>query len=211
MKNKKNYKHEKEPVIIPISEEDAEIEEDYEVSLEEKQPINITEIKSETISDKIKNSLFGNKDQEIKKLKDELINSESNYIQLLADFKNYKKRNEGSLKEAREKEKIDFIYELLDVVDNFDRCLNNNLNLLDDGSRKGIEAIYNQILQILEKHDIHLIETKDIAFNPELHEAISVSKDKDKQDGIINEVYQKGFMVGNTLLRPAKVSVIKND
>lgn len=135
---------------------------------------------------------------------------EKKYTSLLADFQNYRQRTVRFLKEEREKEKRLFAFDLLEVVDNFDRCLGNAPDSMDADWHKGVEAIYDHLLQILNRHDVTLIRAQGEKFDPEIHEAVSVLPDPSEQDGRICEVFQNGYMIGESLLRPAKVCVVKN-
>ncbi|MFP4169829.1 MAG: nucleotide exchange factor GrpE [Methanomassiliicoccales archaeon] len=118
-----------------------------------------------------------------------------------AEFDNYKKRlqreKEQKVQEANEK----LICEFLSIMDDFERAIQ-----AQDGGKEfqeGIRKIHNNILNLLEHYGVSEIEMDD-QFNPELHEALSVGEG---EDGRILEVYQKGYRMGNRILRCPKVKV----
>lgn len=123
-----------------------------------------------------------------------------------AEFENYRKRAE---KEKLEFEKIacsKIIREILPVLDNFDMALKNTSNHND--FVKGIEMIHSQLFSALSKEGLKPIDAEGKKFNPYVHEAL-MQGESDKGDGIIIEEFQKGYMIGDIVLRHSKVKVSK--
>jgi len=74
---------------------------------------------------------------------------------------------------------------------------------------KGIEIIYDQMLDILKSHGVEQIKALDEEFNPSLHEAIMQKAESDKGDNIVLEEFQKGYKLNGRVIRPSKVIVNK--
>ncbi|MBR1746652.1 MAG: nucleotide exchange factor GrpE [Clostridia bacterium] len=119
-----------------------------------------------------------------------------------AEFDNYRKRNLESTKIAREDGKEDVLMALLPVLDNFER----GLNIVEESARAGVELIYKQTLAILEKFEVKEIEALGQEFDPKYHHAIAQCEDPD-QANIVVEVFQKGYIRKNKVLRPSLVKV----
>ena len=121
---------------------------------------------------------------------------------LQAEFDNYRKRNLESVRIAREDGKEDVLIVLLPVLDNFER----GLNALDETAKHGVELIYKQVLSILEKYEVKEIEALGKPFDPQFHHAIAQCDDPEKANVVV-EVFQKGYIRKNKVLRPSLVKV----
>ena len=119
-----------------------------------------------------------------------------------AEFDNYRKRNAESVRVAREDGKEDVLTALLSVLDNFER----GLNALDEKSKPGVELIYKQVLSILDKFEVKEIEALGKPFDPAFHHAIAQCEDADHANTVV-EVFQKGYLRKNKVLRPSLVKV----
>ncbi len=122
-----------------------------------------------------------------------------------ADFDNYRKRNASIRADSIESGKQECIKALLPVLDNFDRAMGTES---DDGNgwRAGIELVHRQLLDVLGKMGMTEIET-DGKFDPNVHEAVMQESAEDKESGDITAVFQKGYRVGKTVIRPSMVKV----
>ncbi|MGO3752344.1 MAG: nucleotide exchange factor GrpE [Peptoniphilaceae bacterium] len=138
--------------------------------------------------------------KEIDSLKDSL-------ARLQADFANYKRRTENEKSQYIELGKSKIVNELISVVDNFERAL--ELEVQDVNFRKGIELIYNQLLDLLKKNQVTEIESKNLKFDPNLHHAVLTEEVDGFEEGTVIDVLQKGYMIGDKVLRPAMVKVSK--
>lgn len=136
------------------------------------------------------------------KLKDE----GNKYLYLYAEFENYKKRvvkeRSDLIKYGWEKVARD----LTEVLDNFDRAIAHMPEDVDTNLRKGIQMIADHYRSTLEKQGVAEIATKNVAFNPELHEAMG-QEPSSSPAGSITQVLSKGYTLHGRLLRPAKVVV----
>jgi molecular chaperone GrpE len=125
---------------------------------------------------------------------------------LQADFDNYRKNFE------RERENIvrlaneGLISNLLVVVDDFERAL----SIMQDGKDKdGVKMVYGNLIKILENQGLRPIETSGKKFDPNFHEVLC-KEVCDKDDGLILEELQRGFMLKSRVIRPSKVKIAEN-
>ncbi|NLW21959.1 MAG: nucleotide exchange factor GrpE [Tissierellia bacterium] len=187
----------KEDIKKEIKEEMVEDQDEIEEVLEEDAAIDGKEVeKDKGIEDEEKDG----KDKEIEELTNRL-------LRLQADFINYKNRVE------KEKETIfshateDIISQLLPVLDNFERALDSVEE--KEGFYEGVKMIYDQILGILEKNGLKEIQCLGQSFDPNYHHAVLTEEVEDQEEGTILEVFQKGYMLNDKVIRPSMVKVAK--
>ena len=118
-----------------------------------------------------------------------------------ADFENYKKRVEKEKKQFVEYANVDFLKSLLPVLDSFDLALKNTPNA-------EIKALYNQLWQLLSSQGLSNIEAVGSKFDPFYHEALMQEKSS-KEEGIVLEELQTGYMFKDKVIRAANVKVSK--
>ena len=100
------------------------------------------------------------------------------------------------------------IEDILNVVDNFDRALNQNSNSEDVVNyQKGMKMIYDNLINILEKYEVKEIEALDKEFDPTYHQAVMTEKVEGKESNIVIEVLRKGYIYKDKVIRPAMVKV----
>ena len=100
------------------------------------------------------------------------------------------------------------IEDILNVVDNFDRALNQNSNSEDVVNyQKGMKMIYDNLISILEKYEVKEIEALDKEFDPTYHQAVMTEKVDGKESNIVIEVLRKGYIYKDKVIRPAMVKV----
>ena len=127
-----------------------------------------------------------------------------------AEFANYKKRNEQERQELFKLANVTLITRLLPIFDDFERAFQTlPSNLLSLTWIDGVALIYRRLQAILEAEGLTLVETEGQSFDPLLHEAVTYEESDDHDEGqIIGEV-QKGYKLGDRVLRPALVRVAK--
>jgi len=135
------------------------------------------------------------------------------YFYLAAEMQNMQRRfdkeKESLLKFGSEK----ILKDLLEVVDNFERTLGFIKNDEDEKIKNivvGIEMITDQMLKTLEKHGLKQVDAMGKEFDPNFHEAITTETKEDSDDEVITLVHQNGYTLNERLLRPAKVTIVKN-
>ena len=126
-----------------------------------------------------------------------------------AEFDNARKRAAREQQEYRDYASADVIKALLPVIDNFERALNAAQGQASE-FRTGIELIYKQLQDVLQKAGVHRLDAKGKQFDPRLHEAIEMVETQDVPDHEVLEELQSGYMLKDRLLRPAMVRVAKN-
>lgn len=148
-------------------------------------------------------------ENEVEKLKEELEKEKKEYMFLMADFDNFRKRTI--------KEKADLIKNggekvlkgLLPILDDFERGIKASAEATDAKAvLEGMELIYNKLKQYLEQNGVKEMDPSDDTFDTERHEAISVVPvpDEEKKGKILDTV-QKGYTINGKVLRHAKVVV----
>jgi molecular chaperone GrpE len=149
------------------------------------------------------------KDAEIHKLRKEKEELRDQFLRKLAEMENMRKRLEREKAEYLQFALNDFLLELLDVLDNFERALSIPENASDGKTfREGVELIYRMYLNLLAKKGVQAIEIKDGVFDPSLHHAMATEESENVQEPQVGEELQKGYMLNNRLLRPAMVKVV---
>lgn len=143
---------------------------------------------------------------ELEKLKTELESKNDLLLRTAAEFDNYKKRTERERAGVAEYAKANVIKELLPILDNIDRAA-----LLEDKTSpdyiKGIELIVKQFEALGSKLGIVEVAQVGDSFDPNCHEAVMHIEDETLGENVIAEVLQKGFKIGDTVIRPAMVKV----
>lgn len=142
---------------------------------------------------------------ETEKLKADYAAMYDKYVRLVAEFDNFKKRTAKEKADIYAAAKIDVVEKLLPVIDNLERAelYSEPENVID-----GLKLIIKQFYEYLEKLDIHEIPAKDAEFNPELHNAVMHEDSEDGPQNTVVEVFQKGYTIGDKVLRHAMVKVI---
>ena len=117
---------------------------------------------------------------------------------LQAEFINYRKRVDQEKASLVDYGKEQAILDFIEIYENFQRAKNN----ID---KEGIELIYKQFTDLLDKYTVKEIDNKG-KYNPELHEVIS-KEPNDQEEDTITEVFQKGYTYNEKVMRPSKVKV----
>lgn len=126
-----------------------------------------------------------------------------------AEFDNYRKRVERERSELYQHGREDVLLQFLPVVDNFERALSSLEESEGDAEalRRGVELIHKQFKDALSKLGLEPVEAVGKTFDPHVHEAVTTeATDKHKENTVIEE-FQRGYKIGDRLLRPAKVKV----
>jgi len=128
---------------------------------------------------------------------------------LQAEFENARKRSAREQQEFREYAVADAIKALLPSLDSFERALQTSARDKSE-FRSGVELIYKQLQDALQKLGLRAIPAKGEPFDPRLHEAIEMVETSDVDDHQILEELQRGYKLKERLLRPAMVKVAHN-
>ena len=128
---------------------------------------------------------------------------------LTAEFDNYRKRVERDRREAGERASAAVFEHLLPTIDDFERALSAEADPAAEPYRKGVELIYRQMLDFLKKRGVTPIEALGADFDPNFHQAVIHETSDAHREGEVMEELQRGYMLGDRLLRPAMVKVAK--
>lgn len=130
------------------------------------------------------------------------------YQRVSADYDNLQKRTARQIADTIGYEKEKIIKTILPALDNFEHTLQNAHTAENVGTLlKGIQIIYDQMLDVLKSHNVEQIKALGEVFNPAMHEAIMQKTDKEKQENIVLEEFQKGYNLNGRVIRPSKVIV----
>ena len=122
-----------------------------------------------------------------------------------ADFENYRKRAERDRSEFVQFAGIEFVRELLPILDDFERAL--KVECADAAFTKGVRLIYTRLYEALKKMGLEPMDTIGRPFDPNLHQAIERVETGEAEDQTILDEFQKGYNFKGKLLRPAMVKV----
>jgi len=126
---------------------------------------------------------------------------------LQADFDNFRKRIDSEKAEFTKFACADLIQQTIPILDNFELALQHKNS--QEEFTKGIELIFSQLVQMLENNNVTPLNPKiGEQFNAYEHEALLAEK-SDKEENSILEVMQKGYMIGDKVIRHAKVKIVK--
>jgi len=148
--------------------------------------------------------------QDLKKKADEYSECFDKLLRLQADFDNYKKRLEKDKLEFVKFANEEIIIEALKILDDFERAVEAGKSKHDfDVLYKGVEMIWKDMKEFLKKKGVTEIQTKGKPFNPHEHEAMMQEETDEHPEDHVSEEFQKGYMLHDRIIRPAKVKVSK--
>lgn len=127
-----------------------------------------------------------------------------------AELINYRKRKDDEVSSMLRYANADIILQMLTVVDDLERAISLDDNILDGDVSKflsGFKMIYSRLIKILNDFEVREIEALDKEFDPTYHQAVFTAKVEDKPANIILEVLQKGYMYKDKVIRPSMVKV----
>lgn len=127
------------------------------------------------------------------------------YLRLLAEFDNYRRRTQREKENIYADAKTDAVAAFLPVYDNLERALNQSTE--DEKYRKGVEMIMDQLKSVFEKFGVTEIECMGKVFDPTCMNAVMHIEDESKGENEVADVFQKGFKLGDKIIRFAMVKV----
>lgn len=132
------------------------------------------------------------------------------YLRLAAEFDNYKKRKDREFTRRVQYANEEFIREVLPVLDDLERAMEASE---DDSSfeelKSGVELVYENFKNILKRRGVEAIDSVGEPFDPDLHDAMMVRESEEHDSEIVLEEFERGYKLGDTVLRHAKVVVSK--
>ena len=122
-----------------------------------------------------------------------------------ADFDNFRRRSERDRSEFVQYAGMEFVREILPILDDFERAM--SANTVSNDYSKGIALIYQRMVDALKKMGLEPIETEGKTFDPHVHQAVEKVQSEDAEDHAVLGEYQKGYHFKGKLLRPSMVKV----
>jgi len=134
----------------------------------------------------------------------ELAQAKEQLLRVTAEYANFRKRSEKEKQESFVFAKSETIKELLPVIDNLERALQNEQQDYD-GLKKGVEMTFDSLMNTLKKLGVEVFGESGEIFDPTLHNAVMHVEDENLKEGEIVDVFQKGYKINDKIIRPAMV------
>ncbi|MCI7240898.1 MAG: nucleotide exchange factor GrpE [Aerococcus suis] len=180
--------------------------EEQKTEKEEKTTENV-----ESTQETVENSEENKKEDasEVKQLKNELAEKDDQIVRLSAEIQNMRRRFQNERQDLAKYRSQSLANDILPVLDNLERAL--AIEVEGDASenlKKGVEMVQSSLIQALASEGIEEVNPLGEIFDPNFHQSVSsVPKSDDQEDEEIVEVYQKGYMIKDRVLRPAMVII----
>jgi len=149
-------------------------------------------------------------DDKINELSEKIKAYEDALLRTQAELQNYRKRKDEETARIIKYAEEDILKGFLPILDNFERAINMDDNNFGDETSKfleGFRMVYNQTKALLEKFEVKEIDCLGKEFDPTYEQAVSTMKRTDKKPGTVVEIYQKGYIYKDRVLRTAMVIV----
>ncbi len=147
-------------------------------------------------------------EDETETLKARIADLEDKNLRMMAEFDNYRRRTNKEKLELMATAGERIFTEMLPLVDDFDRATEAMSKTDDiDAVREGIKLIRQKFVSFLDKNDVHVIETEGMDFNTDEHEAVTTFAAGEENKGKVIDCTQKGYKLGEKVIRFAKVVV----
>jgi len=141
----------------------------------------------------------------------ELAELKDRHLRLAAEFDNFRRRNLKERQDLHNYANENLVKELLPAVDNLERAVvhgrKEEQRADSENLLQGVELTYRSLVQILARFGVVEIEAEGKPFDPQVHEAVRRVSSNEHAPGTVVEVYQKGYLLKDRLLRPAMVAV----
>ncbi len=131
---------------------------------------------------------------------------DDSYLRLAADFDNYRKRTAREHAELSQRANERLLNELLPVLDDLERALEAAAEHEEAKLEEGVRLVHRSLLGLVERHGLTEIDTEG-AFDPHVHEALLAQPAEGAEEGSVLQVLQKGYRLGDKVVRPARVIV----
>ena len=145
---------------------------------------------------------------EIVELRKERDGLHDRLLRQAAEFDNFRKRVDRERKDLGQYAALEFVQELLPIIDDFERALQTDAPGAES-YRQGLEIIHRAMLDMLRKRGVTPIDAVGADFDPEVHQAVAYEDAPNRRDGEVIEEFRRGYRLGDRLVRPAMVKVAK--
>ena len=147
---------------------------------------------------------------EVEHLRAELEQTRADVLRERADLENQRKRVSRDIDQLRKFANERLLSELLPVFDSLDAGL-AAAGTEPSPLREGLELTFRQLLKVAADNGLSMVDPTGDAFNPDYHQAVSQVESSDVEPGSVVQVFQKGYVLNERLLRPALVTVARHD
>ena len=142
---------------------------------------------------------------ELESAQNDLAAEKDKNLRLRAEYDNFRKRTVKEKEASYGNGKADAIVKLLPIYDNLERALNQPTE--DAAYKKGVELTMNELVKIFTSLGVEIFGAPGDSFDPNLHNAVMHTEDESLGENVIAQVFQKGFKVGDKIVRFAMVQV----
>jgi len=172
----------------------------------EEQETPVTEAAEEAAAEQETFTLTREQMEKMEGLAAQLAAANDQHLRLLAEYDNYRKRTQKEKETIYQDAKMDTISKFLEVYDNLERAVAQPGDE-DNAHKKGMEMIFNQLKAVLEKMGVSIEDPMGKEFDPNKHNAVMHIDDENLGENIVAQVFQKGFILGDKVIRFAVVQV----
>ena len=142
---------------------------------------------------------------ELEQLQEELKKQQDAFLRLAAEYDNFRKRTTKEKEQSYGNGKADAVTKMLPIYDNLERALNQPTE--DAAYKKGVELTMTELLKILNGLGVEVFGEVGDTFDPNLHNAVMHLDSEEHDENVITQVFQKGFKMGDKIVRFAMVQV----
>ena len=144
--------------------------------------------------------------EKMENLAQQLSELNDRHLRMMAEYDNYRKRTQKEKECTYQDAKADTITKFLEVYDNLERAVSQEGDE-ENVHKKGMTMIFHQLQGILEKLGVTVLDPTGQPFDPEKHNAVMHVEDENLGENVVSQVYQKGFLLGDKVIRFATVVV----
>jgi molecular chaperone GrpE len=162
----------------------------------------------QTDENRVENESSQTEGSKVAELETKLEEAENRYLRLQADFDNFRRRSRLDLEASAKYRAQNLVTDLLPAIDNFERALQTEIE--NDQAKsllKGMEMVYQSLIDALKKEGIEPIEAVGQEFDPHRHQAVMQDNDENYGSNIVVAELQKGYMLKDRVIRPSMVKV----
>ena len=139
--------------------------------------------------------------------RDEVAQYKDKWLRERAEMENFRKRQERLANERNQRYKRDLLEKVLEVVDNLDRAMTYTDTMDRDALQSSLRMVHWQLNELIKTEGLTPVASVGQEFDPRVHEAIESVASPEHPEGQVVEEVRKGYMIGNEMLRPARVKV----
>ncbi|MFQ3610956.1 MAG: nucleotide exchange factor GrpE [Fimbriimonadales bacterium] len=164
-----------------------------------------TQQQAETVTDDLEHALA-----RLQEMEQALEEQKNLYLRTLADFQNYRRRQQDEMERQRALLLESLMESLMPILDNFERALQAaEMTHELEPLLEGVRMTERQIKALLERYEVYPIQAIGQPFDPNLHEAIQRVETDEYEDGIVIDEVERGYRLGERVIRPSRVIVAK--